>query len=73
MSLYHDITAVSESYLGPEGEHFVSRQCAVYLNIQPHGLTRRHLPELARWMELGGMRLLDTVKAKEMAAKIARL
>lgn len=73
MSVYRDVSGVSATYLGAEAELFIGRQCALYLKIQPQALTRQHLPELAKWIEVAGARVLDVARAKEMAAKIAAL
>jgi len=73
MSLYHDVTTVGATYLGPAAEPFIGRQCTLYLKIQPQALAKEHLPELAKWIEVAGTRFLDAMKAKELATKIAAL
>jgi hypothetical protein len=73
MSLLQDITALSKPYLGAEAEPFIARQCKTYLNIDPAALEKKHLAALADWVETGAARFVDNAKAKELAAKIARL
>jgi hypothetical protein len=72
MSVYQDVTTLSKSYLGPAAEQFIARQCQSYLKIEPQSLTKQHLAELAKWVEVGGTRFMDEAKSKELAAKIAR-
>jgi hypothetical protein len=72
MSLYQDITALSKPYLGPAAEQFIAKQCRNYLKIEPELLSRRHLAELAKWVETAGTRFMAEAKSIELAAKIAR-
>jgi hypothetical protein len=73
MSVYQDITALSAPYLGPAASQFIGRQCTLYLKIQPESLSKEHLVELAKWVEVSGVRFMDEAKAKDLATKIERL
>jgi len=42
------------------------------LKIDAANLSKSHLAELAKWVEVGGMRFMDEAKSKELAGKIAR-
>ncbi len=72
MSLYQDITSLTKPYLCPAAEQFIARQCQLFLKIQPEALSKQHLAELARCVEVGGVRFIEESKSKELAAKIAR-
>jgi hypothetical protein len=50
--LYTQIVKVSEEFLGPAGERFVSRQIETHLSIQPQAIQPKHLPELVEWIRL---------------------
>jgi hypothetical protein len=63
---------MSKVYLGPAAEQFIARQCRLHLKIDPADLGKTHLPELAKWVEVAGMRFMDEAKSKELAKKIAR-
>jgi hypothetical protein len=54
-------------------EKFVARQCQQHVKVDPDQLSRSHLPELARWMEISGGMIMDKAKAKELAARIQAL
>jgi hypothetical protein len=71
MSVYQDVTNVSKNYLGPAAEQFIARQCQLHLKIEAAALNKAHLPELAKWMELAGVRFMDEAKSKELARKVA--
>ena len=52
-------------------EQFIAKQCKLYLKIEPDVLSKQHLKDLAKWVEVGAMRFLDDAKCKELAAKVA--
>jgi hypothetical protein len=72
MSLYQEITTLSTPYLGPAAESFISKQCKLFLKIEPESLAKHHLKDLARWIEVGGVRFMDEARTKELSAKVAR-
>ncbi len=73
MSLYETVVNTGKPYLGPAAESFIARQCKSHLKIDPAALSRPHLKELAKWMEIGGGLIMDSAKAAEMAKKILAL
>lgn len=72
MTLYEEVIAVSKPYFGPAAEQFITRQCQLHLQIDAVALTKTHLTELAKWVEVAGMRFLEEAKCKELAVKITR-
>jgi hypothetical protein len=72
VTVYEGILSISKSYFGPAAEQFIGRQCKLYLKIEAPDLLKTHLAELAKWVEVGGVRFMDETKSKELAAKIAR-
>ena len=71
MSVHQDVIAVSKLYLGPAAEHFIARQCQLHLKIDDASvLNKAHLPVLANWIEVAGVRYMDEAKAKELAKKV---
>jgi hypothetical protein len=73
MSIYQEVMTVTKPYMGPASEQFISKQCKLYLKIEPEVLSKQHLKDLASWVEVGARRFLEEAKCKEMAAKIARV
>ena len=71
MSVYQEITALSTPFLGPAAEQFITRQCTLHLRIEPAALAKQHLAELARCVEVAGVRYMVETKAKELATRIA--
>ena len=72
MSVYQDVTTVSKNFLGPAAEMFIARQCQLHLKIEPPMLNKSHLAELARAVEVAGVRYMEAAKSKELAQQIAR-
>jgi hypothetical protein len=72
VTVYEGIVSVSKPYFGPATEQFIARQCQLYLKIEASDLSKTHLAELAKWVEVSGTRFLDEAKSKELAGKIAR-
>lgn len=50
--LYSKLVDVSEEYLGPAAERFVSRQIVAHLSKQPCDILKEDLPKLAEWIKL---------------------
>lgn len=73
MSVYENVVATCKPYLGPAAEQFIARQCSLYLKREAQQLSKGDLGELAKWLELGGTRIMEPAKAKELAGKVARL
>lgn len=50
MSLFEEVVALTEPYLGPAAHRFVSRQIAFHLGKPPQELIAADLPQLAEWV-----------------------
>jgi hypothetical protein len=72
VSVYQDVTTVSKNFLGPAAEQFITRQCQLHLKIEAQMLNKSHLAELARAVEIAGVRYMEAAKSKELADRIAR-
>jgi hypothetical protein len=48
-TLYSQVTSITEEYLGPAAERFVSRQISFHLGKQPQELTSADLPKFIEW------------------------
>ncbi len=57
-SLYNHIVVITEDYLGPTAERFVSRQIETHLAKEPHSITLIDLPQLIDWLKVS-MSLLN--------------
>jgi len=73
MTVYENVINTTKVYLGPASEQFISRQCSLYLKVDPKSLAKSHLPDLAKWVEVGGLRFMEAAKVKELAGKLSRL
>ena len=73
MSVYQDVTSVTKIYMGPAAEQFIARQCQLHFKIDPVTLAKTHLAELAKAVEVAGMRYMEEAKSKELARKISML
>ncbi len=51
-TLYDQAVEVTQEFLGPAGERFLSRQIVTHLNIQPEELASKHIPGLVAWVRL---------------------
>jgi hypothetical protein len=72
MSVYDDVTAVSKHFLGPAAEQFIARQCQLHLKIEAPLLNKSHLAELAKAVEVAGLRYMEAAKTQLLAQRIAR-
>ena len=73
MTVYESVLDTCKLYLGPAAEQFVTRQCALFLKIQPRNLGKQHLSELAKHIELTALRFMDEGKVRELSKKISAL
>ena len=48
-NLFRQVTIITEEYLGPSAERFVSRQITFHLGKEPEALTEADLPTLIEW------------------------
>lgn len=51
-SLYRQVVKVTQDYLGPAAERFVSRQIQTHLHKQPDALTEKDLVALVDWIKI---------------------
>jgi hypothetical protein len=65
--------AIGKSYLGPAAESFLARQCSAHLKVDFKELSKDHLKDLSKWVEVGAGLLIDPPKAAEMAKRISLL
>jgi len=73
MTVYESVINTCKLYLGPASEQFISRQCSLHLKVEPQSLGKQHLPELAHYVEVGGLRFMEAAKVKELSGKLSRL
>ena len=60
MSLSDKITAVAMIYLGPAAGVFMDRQTKFHMNgLDFRAIESRHVPELARWVNISAGLLID--------------
>lgn len=50
--LYKEVVAITQSYLGPAAERFITRQIKTHLHKDPDELTPRDLAKLADWIKV---------------------
>ena len=50
VSLFEEVVALTEPYLGPAAHRFVARQIAFHLSKPPFELEPDDLPQLAEWV-----------------------
>jgi hypothetical protein len=73
-ALSEQVLQISVNYLGPAARKFLERQTnshmdgLVFDNIKPE-----HLPQLSWWIHASSKLVIDSVRAKEFADKVAAL
>jgi hypothetical protein len=50
--LYNEVVEVTQDFLGPASEQFITRQIKAHLNKDPDQLKAEDLEELARWIKV---------------------
>ena len=66
--------ALSVPYLGPAARIFLERQTKWHLDgLGFDALEPRHLPDLAKWVNISGALVVEPAKAKELSEKIGAL
>ena len=72
--LYRLVTEITEEYLGPAAERFVSRQISFHLNKDPHEITHEDLSKLIEWTKITfGLITEDQKIVNEYVNKLTRL
>jgi len=70
---YERVVELCKPYMGPAAGSFIDRICSMYLKVPPAQLEKSNLTDLAKWVEVGGLRFMEEPKAKELAARVAQL
>lgn len=66
--------AASVEYLGPAAKVFLERQTKWHMDgLAFDALERQHIPDLAKWVGISAVLVIDPAKAKELAAKIGAM
>jgi hypothetical protein len=74
VTLYEEITKISEDYFGPMAPRFVSRMVANHLHKAPERVTAKDLPELITWIRLAASSLTEeTETIKEFVTRLNTL
>jgi hypothetical protein len=73
VALIDDIKIVAGKYVGKESERFIDRQCRAHLKVEPVGVNRSHLAELARWVGISGGLILSQDQAEAFKQEILDL
>jgi hypothetical protein len=72
--LSEQILAISVNYLGPAAKKFLERQTASHMNgLAFDDINMGHLPQLSWWIHASSKLVIDSVRAKEFADKVADL
>ncbi len=72
--LYHQVTKVTEEYLGPAAERFISRQISFHLGKSPQELSSEDLPKLIEWAKVTlGLLTEDRQVVEEYTRKLTEL
>ncbi len=51
-TLYKQVVKITQDYLGPAAERFVTRQIETHLQKQPEDLTKKDLVQLVDWLKI---------------------
>ena len=72
--LYQRITDITEEYLGPAAERFVTRQITFHLGKTPQELEKSDIPKFVEWTKVTlSLITEDRRMVEEYTLKIARL
>jgi hypothetical protein len=73
-NLYDRITDITEEFLGPAAERFVTRQITFHLGKSPEELSQEDLPKLIQWTKVTFSLLTeDRVAIEEYIHKMEQL
>jgi hypothetical protein len=61
-NLYQQVVKVTQDYLGPAAERFVTRQIQTHLRKQPEALTQADLAKLVDWIKVAIALLTEDAK-----------
>ena len=51
-TLYSQVVSITQEYLGPAAERFISRQIQMHLNKKPQNITKQDIPALTNWVKI---------------------
>ncbi|HSX01187.1 MAG TPA: hypothetical protein VLF67_03000 [Candidatus Saccharimonas sp.] len=72
--LYHQVVSITEEYLGPAANRFVTRQISYHFDKAPQELTADDLPKLIEWSKITfGLLTEDRAMVDEFERKLAAL
>ena len=72
VSLYTQVIAAIQPFLGRQAEQFVRRQCS-HINIVPENLTKSNLENLASWMSNSAKLVMAKEKAEQLYEEVMSL
>jgi hypothetical protein len=73
-SLYTQVVRVTDRYLGPAADRFISRQIQNHLHIEPTDLTREDLIRLLDWVRVAFSIITeDTAVVEEYISRLDKL
>lgn len=68
------VLKLTMTYIGPASMKFLERQTVSHMNgLAFNALEKKHIPELAKWVNISAGLLISPVKAKDLADKILTL
>lgn len=71
-SIYEEVIIISQEYLGPAAERFISRQVETHLHKKPENMTREDLEMLIEWIKIAAALLTDDSRSVETFASRLR-
>lgn len=60
--IYEQTIEITQDYLGPAAERFITRQIVFHLQKDPKRLTKKDIPQLAEWVKVSIAVLTDDKK-----------
>lgn len=61
-SVYQEVVAVTDQYLGPAAERFIARQVETHLNKKPDELNAEDIVKLVDWVKIAVALLTEDAK-----------
>ncbi len=72
--LYDEVVKITQEYLGPAAERFISRQIQSHLNKKPENITKQDIPALTNWVKIAISLLTeDTAMVDSYTQSLLRL
>ena len=71
-SLYKQVIAAVEPFMGHQAGQFVRRQCS-HINVAPENLTKSNLEALASWMSNSAKLVIAKEKAEQLYEEVMNL